>query len=105
MILPAARQGFSSGLRRARRYTVPEVYELYLGDNDAGEATDIARCYYVSLEALVECYGLKPLHESRQEQYERYEEGGGAAGYSAVNPASAGTGIKAVHFVTKRRNG
>ena len=78
------------------RYTVPEIYELYLNDNEAGEVMEVARAYYVTLDSLVEHYGIKALHERMRERYERYEEN---------NTINHDMDTKIVHFVTKRRNG
>jgi hypothetical protein len=69
---------------------------LYLGDSDDGDITDIARSYYVPIDALVSHYGEKALHERVLEQYERTKDA------SVLSPDMD---VKVIHFVTKRRNG
>jgi hypothetical protein len=78
------------------RYTVPEVYELYLNSSDHGDTTDVARSYYVPIETLIDHYGEKAMHERLLEQWARYKDG------KALSPDMD---VKIIHFVTKRRNG
>jgi hypothetical protein len=78
------------------RYTVPEVYELYLNTSDPGDTTDVARSYYVPIDALIDHYGENAMHERLLEQWARYKEG------KALSPDMD---VKIIHFVTKRRNG
>jgi hypothetical protein len=78
------------------RYTVPEVYELYLGEDGNGDVTDIARNYYVPIESLIDHYGEKKMHERVLDQWERIKE---------TNNVHPDLDVKIIHLVTRRRNG
>lgn len=78
------------------RYTVPQLYELYLMDDDTGDVTEVARSYYVPIEALIDHYGEKNMSARVLEQWERMKESGNL---------NTDADLKIIHLVMKRRNG
>ena len=78
------------------RYSVPEVNELYLDDNETGETGVVYRAYWSDIENVVNHYGLNAMHETIRKTYEDF---------SKEDVPLTDMSMKLVHAVYLRRPG